>query len=174
MKPAVLAGLAAAFAVLGQRSESPMLKPKPKPASIPPAAADRHERELATLAPHFRQAVERVIATMRGLGWDAIVHEGLRSAARARQLAEAGTGIFPSLHQYGLAADVTSRSRGWAVPEGFWGDLQSAAIAEGLTSGRRWSAPDPAHVQAVSVREQRAAMRWSVTVRDTQMRERFG
>lgn len=144
------------------------------PNALPMPTFPRHTQALASLAPYFRERVERVVARMRALGWDAYVREGLRSAARAKELAEKGTGIFPSLHQFGLAADIVSKSRGWKVPEGFWEDLEAAALFEGLTSGRRWSSPDPAHVQAVPVSVQNRAMQWSQATRDAQMKLRFG
>lgn len=144
-----------------------------KTTGVPLAADEKSRKRLATLVPGFKERVERVIDRMRQLGWDAICHEGVRTPDRARQLAAEGRGIYPSLHMYGLAADITSLSRGWAVPEGFWEDLETAAKAQGLYSGRKWTKPDPAHVQAVPVSEQQAAMRWTKVQRTRKMRARF-
>ncbi len=147
---------------------------KPNSIALPMPTDARHTQALRSVAPYFRDRVELVIQSMRNLGWDAVVREGLRSAARAKQLAEEGKGIYPSLHQFGLAADIISKSKGWQPPAGFWEDLEAAALAAGLVSGNRWTRADPAHVQAVPVSLQAKAMRWSTAKRDEWLRLRFG
>ena len=134
----------------------------------------RSAGQLATLVPGFREAVARVVAAMRTAGYDAVVREGLRSAARARELAAKGTGIVSSLHKLGLAVDIISASKGWNASPEFWQALRSAAEKEGLTSGASFSKADRAHVQAVPVSEQSTARRWSAIERERKMRARFG
>jgi len=134
----------------------------------------RSAGQLATLVPGFREAIARVIAAMRAAGFDAVVREGLRSAARAQELAAKGTGIVNSLHKLGLAADIISASKGWNASPDFWQALRSMAEKEGLTSGASFSKPDKAHVQAVPISEQAAARQWSTAERERQMRARFG
>jgi len=134
----------------------------------------RSDGQLATLVPGFRQAVARVIAAMRAAGFDAVVREGLRSAARAQELAAKGRGIVNSLHKLGLAADIISASKGWNASPEFWQALRSFAEKEKLTSGASFSKPDVAHVQAITVAEQSAARGWSAVERERRMRERYG
>jgi len=141
---------------------------------LPVKSTKKSETQLATLVPGFREAVGRVVAAMRAAGFDAVVREGVRSAARAQELAEKGTGIANSLHKIGLAADVISASMGWGAPEAFRQALRSFAEKEGLTSGAGFTNPDWAHIQAVAVAEQAAARAWSPLEREKRMRERYG
>lgn len=108
-------------------------------------------RDLAVLAPKFRAAVERVLATMQGLGHDPIVFETLRTHDRQRFLFgfgreyDDGRGVVTfsadadeTWHGYGLAVDIISASAQWGAPEAFWGALGRACARERLRWGGDW------------------------------------
>jgi peptidoglycan L-alanyl-D-glutamate endopeptidase CwlK len=126
----------------------------PKPTSDVPNCND-----VSLLAPKFREALTRVLARMAALGHDAVVFETLRTQERQQFLYgfgreyDDGRGVVtnsPSMsswHNYGLAADVISRSAEWDASAEFWNDLRDACTAEKLMSGGRWSKPDRPHVQ---------------------------
>lgn len=71
----------------------------------------------AGLHPYMRQALPRLLDTLRGLGYRATYTSGYRSSAKQAQLYaayRAGRSKFPaappgrSSHEYGLAVDVSS------------------------------------------------------------------
>jgi hypothetical protein len=112
-------------------------------------------RDLSRLAPRFLGAVLCVLNRMRALGHDPIIAETLRTEDRQRYLFgfgreyDDGRGIVThsrnadeTWHAFGLAVDIVSESTGWEAPAQFWLDLEAAAEAEGLISGRDWDGDD--------------------------------
>lgn len=112
----------------------------------------RPVRDLAVLAPRFRSALERVLATMRGLGFEPVVVETLRTGERQRYIYgfgrtyDDGRGIVThsadwdeTWHGYGLAADVVCAKSFWAAPDEFWSALGRACARERLTWGGDWN-----------------------------------
>src|SRR5436309_6912181 len=93
------------------------------------AGVARADNSLDTLAPKFREAVEKAIADCAAKGLDAMVYETYRSQelqslyyCRGRSVVppsatvtNAASNLF-SWHGYGLAVDVVSRSHEWDVP----------------------------------------------------------
>jgi hypothetical protein len=111
----------------------------------------RPVRDLAVLAPKFRSALERVLATMRGLGFAPVVIETLRSGERQRYLHgfgrayDDGRGVVThsadwdeTWHGYGLAADVVCGNAFWAATPEFWEALGRACARERLRWGGDW------------------------------------
>lgn len=105
-------------------------------------------RDPKLLLPAFRAKLEQLFARLAARGFDPILHEGYRTPARAAMLAQKKAGIANSLHIYGAAADVISKSRLWAHPA-FFQALGFEAEKLGLTWGGRFSEVDATHVQAV-------------------------
>lgn len=108
-------------------------------------------RDLAVLAPKFRSALERALATVRGLGYTPLVVETLRSHDRQRFLYGFGrdyddgrgtvtysTDADETWHGYGLAADVVCGERYWNAPQAFWEACGRAYQREGLLWGGDW------------------------------------
>lgn len=104
-------------------------------------------RDPAGVVEPFAVRVEAVLRRLRAKGYDAVVHEAWRSPARARKLAEMGTGIVDSMHTAGGAVDIVSKSRLWNVSTDFKVAIRDAAEAEGLYWGGHFG--DWPHVQAV-------------------------
>lgn len=113
----------------------------------------------SVLAPRFRDAVQRMFAELRRAGFDPVIAESMRSAARQRFLYgfgrtyDDGRGIVThaadcdtSWHCFGLAIDVISQKHGWESAE-FFRALRAAAEHEGLIAGASFSDPDLPHVQ---------------------------
>lgn len=122
----------------------------PRPPIEVPVCSD-----YSRLAPKFCDAVLRVLERMRAKGWDAIVYETLRTDARQRflygfgRIYDDGRGVVThsqsadeTWHFFGLAVDIISKSMRWDAPAEFWRDLEEAAEAEGLVSGRDWDGDD--------------------------------
>lgn len=139
-----------------------------------PIDSNADDEKLTGVDPSFAKAVKRVLLRMRAMGFDAVVNNGLRTPEQARANAAKGVGIADSMHIYGLAVDIVSKSKGWNVPTTFWSALNSIAVSEGLTTGLYWTKPDPAHVQAVTVAEEPIARAWTPEARADTMRQRFG
>jgi len=117
-------------------------------------------RGLDALAPRFRSALERVLATLTGLGLDPVVVETLRTHERQRFLYgfgrdyDDGRGVVThsedadeTWHGYGLAADIVSASKRWQAPPAFWAALGRACAREQLAWGGTWQFVDQPHVQ---------------------------
>ena len=108
-------------------------------------------RDLSVLAPRFRSALERVLETMRGLGFTPLVAETLRTDARQTFLYgfgrdyDDGRGVVThaadadeTWHGYGLAADVVCAKHLWGATPAFWEALGRACARERLTWGGDW------------------------------------
>ena len=117
-------------------------------------------RDLATLAPKFRAAVEEAIAGCARDGMDAIVYEAYRSPElQAAYYARGRTEIPPthtvtnaksnlySWHGYGLAVDVISASCGWSVDAEWFADVAACFREQGCRWGGEWKQPDLPHFQ---------------------------
>jgi hypothetical protein len=120
-------------------------------------------RDPAKLLPSFAARLEVLFQRLRarrhprtGFPFDPLLHEGRRERARAEGLAVEGVGSKNSLHIYGAAADIISKSKGWNDPE-FFKALGEEARAVGLFWGGDWDddgvrepgEDDQPHVQAV-------------------------
>lgn len=120
-------------------------------------------RDPAKLLPSFAARLELLFRRLRarkhprtGLYFDPMLHEGRRERARAEGLAVEGVGSKNSLHIYGAAADIISKSKGWSDPA-FFKALGEEARAVGLFWGGDWDGDgvrepgedDQPHVQAV-------------------------
>lgn len=81
--------------------------------------------------------------------------EGYRTPERAKLLAAQGVGVADSMHSYGAAVDIVSRSKLWSDPA-FFAVLGQEAEALGMTWGGRFSRVDRPHVQAVPYAAERA------------------
>jgi len=114
------------------------------------------DRDPRNLDPAFASKLELVFQRMRARGFDPILWEGFRTEARAQELKKAGVGIYPSLHQYGLAADIVDRRLRWNAPRAFYDAIGYEADRLGLTWGGHWPKGDKPHVQGVTVADQRA------------------
>lgn len=117
--------------------------------------------DTLVLEPEFRRRLSQLLARMHRGGWDAMVFETVRTPQRQAALCEYGrtrpgrkvtNACGPdawtrTVHGYGMAVDVVSRSRGWEHPRFFhW--LMIHAEAVGLTAGAAWKKfPDQPHVQ---------------------------
>jgi len=120
----------------------------------------RANNDLATLAPKFRDAVEKSIAECNAKGLDAIVYEAYRSQelqslyyARGRSIVpphstvtNAQSNLF-SWHGYGLAVDVISRSKDWDRPESWFASVAEIFRANGCRWGGEWKMKDLPHFQ---------------------------
>jgi peptidoglycan L-alanyl-D-glutamate endopeptidase CwlK len=113
------------------------------------------------LAPAFRAKLEAVLSALRAVGHDPIVHETMRSQARAQQLVADGKSKAKgglSMHCYGIAADVICGRHRWDCHKhkcDFFEAYGVTAEKHGLTWGGRWrTLVDKPHVQAVPVRLQ--------------------
>ena len=117
-------------------------------------------RDVHVLAPRFKSALERVLATLRGLGHAPLVVETLRTTERQRFLYgfgreyDDGRGVVThssdaeeTWHGYGLAADVVCATRYWAASSAFWDAMGRACEREGLEWGGTWTFVDRPHIQ---------------------------
>ncbi len=123
------------------------------------------DRDPAKLLPGFARKVEQLFRAMRARGFDPILWEGMRSVARAKELAAKGTGIADSMHSYGAAVDIVDRTLLWDAPKAFWAALGEEAQKLGLTWGGTFSDPDKPHVQAITFRQQAAFTKLSPLAR---------
>jgi hypothetical protein len=113
------------------------------------------DNSLDNLLPSFGAKVQVLLYNMEQMGYDPILFEGYRTPARAKELAGKGLGIANSLHIYGAAADIISKSKLWSAPNDFWVALGNEAKKLGLVWGGDFPhKPDVDHVQAISVREE--------------------
>ena len=112
-------------------------------------------RDPYLLIPFFADRLQDLFNAMRAAGYDAVLQEGYRTPERAQLLSELGLGSSTSLHIYGAAVDITSKSRGYD-DENFFIALGQHAQAVGLTWGIRLRSGllDRAHVQAVAGRDE--------------------
>lgn len=107
------------------------------------------------LLPTFAGQLETLFRRLRDKGWDPVLWEAYRSPERVALTVKTGTGVTNSLHPYGAAADIRRLSNPNAPGAAFWAALGAEAEALGLTWGGRFSKDDPAHVQAITVAEQK-------------------
>jgi hypothetical protein len=56
-----------------------------------------------------------------------------------------------SMHGYGLAVDIISKSKQWDAPPSFWNALATTAEKHGLVAGLRWKMKDSPHIQWAGV-----------------------
>ena len=125
-------------------------KPKPN-LPKPPGREVPLIRDLNVLAPKFRSALERVLATLTGLGFDPMVIETIRTPERQTWLwgfgrtYDDGRGVvtgarthLQTWHGYGLAADIISASKRWNAPLAFWEALGRECERQGLAWGGDW------------------------------------
>jgi peptidoglycan L-alanyl-D-glutamate endopeptidase CwlK len=124
------------------------------------AGVARPNNSLDTLAPKFRQAVEKAIADCAARNLDAMVYEAYRSQelqslyyCRGRTIipphstvTNAASNLF-SWHGYGLAVDVISRSREWDRPESWFAQVAECFRANGCRWGGEWKMKDLPHFQ---------------------------
>lgn len=132
--------------------------------SIPPPPAvvipifhhhtDIINNNVDDLLPTFRNKLYILFSRMRARGFDPILYEGLRTQARANELAAKGVGITNSIHIYGGAADIISEKNLWGAPKSFWDALGQETENLGMTWGGRFKRVDLPHVQIVTVAEQ--------------------
>jgi hypothetical protein len=117
-------------------------------------------RDLAELAPRFREAVETAIAACKADGLDAMVYETYRSPELAAAYYARGRTEIPphatvtnaktnlaSWHGYGLAVDVISRKTGWNKPEEWFAKVAEHFRAAGCRWGGEWKMKDLPHFQ---------------------------
>tara|TARA_R100000234_G_scaffold118816_1_gene100125 strand:- start:615 stop:1754 length:1140 start_codon:yes stop_codon:yes gene_type:complete len=128
-------------------------------------------KDISELVPSIQPIIRRIVERMNAEGFDAVVHESLRSEQRAQALENEGYGSATSMHIYRVAVDIISQSKQWfqnepnpdAAGAPFWNKLGEIAEDEGFVWGGRWTngnfAPhgDRPHIQAVAVNEQRRA-----------------
>lgn len=112
--------------------------------------------DITKLLPSFRARVQEILTRMGELGFQAVLHDGLRTAAEAATNAQAGKGIKDSMHLYGCAADIICNQHGWdchraTPPCKFYNVLGEQAETLKLTWGRHFSRSDDCHVQAIPV-----------------------
>jgi len=122
-------------------------------------------RDPSRLLPAFADRLELLFARLRARGFDPMLHEGYRTPARAAELARQKKGIVDSLHIYGAAADIVSKSTGWSNPA-FFKALGQEAEAIGLTWGGRFAEVDSTHVQAVPGKFENALRALAAPARD--------
>ncbi|HYH83783.1 MAG TPA: M15 family metallopeptidase [Longimicrobium sp.] len=117
-------------------------------------------RDLAQLAPRFRDAVQKAVADCQARGMDAYVYEGYRSPELQALYYQRGRTIIPpvqkvtnarsslySWHGYGLAVDVISRRHGWDRPESWFRDVAESFRKFGCKWGGDWKMKDLPHFQ---------------------------
>ncbi len=132
--------------------------------------ATKRQNSIGLLLPSMQKAVQKLLANMEARGFDPMVFETLRSAAREKELDAKGAGSAgTSMHFYGAAADIVSRSHMWDWPE-FYVALCEEAEKLGLVSGHHWKRVDSTHVQAVPVAQQPTFRRLKVRDRDAFIR----
>jgi hypothetical protein len=132
--------------------------------------------DLNGLAPAFRRKVDQVLRDMVAQGLDPLVIEARRSDVRQAYLYgfgrtyDDGRGIVTNartasntMHGYGLAVDIISKSKQWNAPASFWQALAVTAEKYGCAAGLRWKMKDSPHIQMggipVSPTEQMIASR---------------
>jgi len=124
------------------------------------SSALRANNDVNTLAPKFREAVEKSIAACNANGLDAMVYEAYRSQDLQSNYYQRGRTIVPphgtvtnaasnlfSWHGYGLAVDVISRSKEWDVPETWFTQVADVFRANGCRWGGEWKMKDLPHFQ---------------------------
>jgi hypothetical protein len=122
--------------------------------------AARVSRDLAQLAPRFRDAVQKAVADCQARGLDAYVYEGYRSPELQALYYRRGRSVIPpvqkvtnarsslySWHGYGLAVDVISRRHGWDRPESWFRDVAESFRKFGCKWGGDWKMKDLPHFQ---------------------------
>ncbi len=130
----------------------------------------KRQNSLDLLLPSFKKAVIQLVANLEARGFDPMVFETGRSAAREKELDAKGAGSAGvSMHFYGAAVDIISRSRMWDWPE-FYESLCEEAEKLGMTSGHRWRRVDSVHCQALPVNQQATFRRLKAEDRDAFIR----
>jgi D-alanyl-D-alanine dipeptidase len=120
------------------------------------------DRDLARLAPKFREAVEAAIAECRRQNLDAMVYEAYRSQKLQALYYARGRSVIPphhtvtnaptnrhSWHGYGLAVDVVHARQFWE-PEGgaaWFKQVADVFARHGCQWGGNWRKPDLPHFQ---------------------------
>lgn len=123
----------------------------------------RHQSDTALLVPAFWERLEPALRELRGQGFHPVVHETLRSLARSEALVAAGKSksVGPSMHCYGLAADVVCGVHGYDCKRHccpFFNEYGIAVERHRLTWGGRWKTlVDSPHCQAIPVALQNKA-----------------
>ena len=118
------------------------------------------DRDLAGLAPRFRDAVEAAITECVATGFDAFVYEARRSEELQALYYARGRTVIPpekpvtnarsalySWHGYGLAVDVISQRYGWDKPWRWWQNVAEIFKRHDCKWGGDWTHPDPPHHQ---------------------------
>jgi hypothetical protein len=100
------------------------------------------EYRLEALEPYVAARVKRIIRRMIERGYDPMIFETRRSAARQAWLYSIGrttekhrrpvTWTLKSRHLSGKAADIISRKDMWNAPASFWAALRQEANREGM------------------------------------------
>ena len=122
-------------------------------------------RDLALLAPKFREAVTAALADCAARGLTAKVNEGFRSNARqawlyaqgrtrpGKKVTNAPTSLT-SWHGYGLAVDIIHQTKAYnpfgddaAANEKWFADVAAVFKQHGCTWGGDWTKPDTPHMQ---------------------------
>lgn len=158
MRPWVIGGVLGAGALLwlaGGRSSSSSA-PRGGYTYGGPPLKKGIDRDPDNLIPAFAQKLEVLFQRMRARGFDPTLWEGFRSDARARILKESGAGTYPTLHQYGAAADIVDNKLLWNAPRAFYQALGEEADRLGLTWGGHWKKGDLPHVQWYTIADQKA------------------
>lgn len=117
-------------------------------------------RNLALLAPKFREAVQQAIADCKDKGLDAVVYEAYRSAELQATYYARGRTVIPpirpvtnapsnlySWHGYCLAVDVISRRDGWNKPDTWFAAVAECFARVGCKWGGHWTQRDLPHFQ---------------------------
>lgn len=117
-------------------------------------------RDLASLAPFFRVAVEAALDGCHAEGLDAFVFEAYRSPELQEAYFRRGRTERPperpvtnaksnlqSWHGYGLAVDVISSAHGWNPPPGWWEQVAAVFQKHGCKWGGDWKVRDLPHFQ---------------------------
>lgn len=126
-----------------------------------PTAESLVVRTFDGLAPLFRNALTEALKACAEEGLDAIAYETLRSDelqqmyyARGRPPSEEYPGPVTNArsaqygwHFFGLACDVISASKRWAVTDEWRRDVNAIMREHRLACGADWPHPDYPHVQ---------------------------
>jgi peptidoglycan L-alanyl-D-glutamate endopeptidase CwlK len=120
------------------------------------------DRDLARLAPRFREAVEKAIAECKAKNLEAMVFEAHRSQQLQALYYARGRSVIPppnpvtnaptnrySWHGYGLAVDVVHATLFWKPREGeaWFKEVAAVFARHGCKWGGDWSRPDLPHFQ---------------------------
>ena len=118
------------------------------------------DRDLGKLAPKFAAAVRTAIEQCNANGMDAFVYEAMRSDELQKFYYSKGRTLIPpedtvtnassnrtSWHGFGLAVDVISKSKEWAVTPEWQKAVADIFLANQCKWGGNFSKPDYPHFQ---------------------------